>query len=430
VSRAKLVATLVAGVCALGVLAAAPAAHAGLTGGVIVRPPPIIILPRPSSGVVSGRLWFYQHQGNFCTPSETRDCTGSRYLSSDYHTNMPVGDVKVFVREGESIIGQGVTDASGYFQIPWWTNHSVSQLNFIWTAEQKDDRFAIRTGGGGTWIMWTYPVDTVWYSADDSPQWLGDFTWGGPGAEHPVANVYDGARRTWNDSLQYSYTMQQRFTGLQVRTTNSSCRTSCADGASNAIDLDPAAPFQPQGRIMHEMGHIASYRGSSNALVTCRDYSWGSVGWALNGPEWGCAAFEEGLATFFGDTALYGANAVNPRTCLSTGECPDSMDIERMPASCPIDTGRWPINIDRALWDQFDIVADRETTSENLWVFVDTLEDYPGGTENHAREEWRGEGGGPDLDGRATFDWMYHYTQKYGGTLFYPVINNCGWIGD
>jgi hypothetical protein len=425
--RSSLLAAAVAGACAVTSLAATPAAQG--YGSIIIKPPIVLI---PSSGYVSGRIWFYQHQGNYCTPSSTRDCTGSRYLSSQYNTNMPVGDVKVFVREGQTIVGQGVTDGNGYFNIYWDAGHRVSKVNFIWTAEQKDNRFAIRTGDGGTWVMWTGDMDTSFFTSSDSPQYLGDFTWGSPGAEHVMSNVYDGARRMWNDALSWSWTMQNRFTGLQVRTTNNVCTTSCADGNTNIINLDPAAPFKPQGRIMHEMGHIASFRGSGNALQTCRDYSWGpnTIGWSLDGPEWGCAAFEEGIATFFGDTALYGANAVQPRTCLSDGECSDYWDIERKPTSCPADTGRWPLNIDRALWDEFDNQVDGETTFENLWVFFDTLEDYPAGAENHAREEWQGDGTTRDLDGRATFDWMYHYTERFGGTLFYPVVNNCGWIGD
>jgi len=431
VTRQELVARVLTLALAATVLGASPAAHAGL-GSIIVRPPPIYF--RPRDGVVHGRIWFYQHQGNYCTPSAWRDCEGARYLSSQYHTNMPVGDVKVFVREGETIVGQGVTDANGYFRISWWADHGVSKLNFIWTAEHKDNRFAVRTGDGGTWIMWTYELDTVFGSTWDSPQWAGDYTWGSPGAEHPMSNVYDGARRMWNDSLSSSWTMQNRFANLEVRSTNTRCSTSCAHGNENRIDLDGNAPYQPQGRILHEMGHIASYKGSHDWNVnTCANYSWGpnATGWSLDGPEWGCAAFEEALATFFGDTALYGANAATPRTCLSTGECGDGWDIERTPASCPTDSNRIPLNIDRALWDEFDNRNDGESIFENLWVYFDQLEDYANGNENHAKDEWTdNSGGGWDLDGRGSFDWMWHYTQRFGGTLFYPFINNCGWMGD
>ena len=61
------------------------------------------------TGVVSGRLRFYQNQGNYC-PS-TRDCSGAQYLESEYHTYQPVRDVKVYVEtSGGTLIGSGSTD--------------------------------------------------------------------------------------------------------------------------------------------------------------------------------------------------------------------------------------------------------------------------------------------------------------------------------
>src|SRR4051812_33400628 len=73
----------------------------------------------PSSGTVSGNVAFFQNQGNFCTT--TRSCTGATYLQSQYQTNMPIGETKVFIQRASdnATIGQGVTDGNGRFTISW-----------------------------------------------------------------------------------------------------------------------------------------------------------------------------------------------------------------------------------------------------------------------------------------------------------------------
>ena len=73
-----------------------------------------------SWGYVTGRLLFFNNQGNYCN-DDGRDCSGARYPKSQYRVNMPVRDVKVYVRRSSdnAIIGQGVANSSGYYTIYW-----------------------------------------------------------------------------------------------------------------------------------------------------------------------------------------------------------------------------------------------------------------------------------------------------------------------
>lgn len=47
-----------------------------------------------ATGVVRGRLMFYQNQGNYCPA--TRDCTHAQYTQAQYNVANPVAHVKVY----------------------------------------------------------------------------------------------------------------------------------------------------------------------------------------------------------------------------------------------------------------------------------------------------------------------------------------------
>ncbi len=394
-----------------------------------------------SSGTVSGRLMFYQNQGNFCPSS--RDCSGTVYPQSQFNTNTGVAHVKVYVRDpSDAIKGQGTTDANGNFTVSW--THlgagAPPQMRVTWSAEHKDGRFTIRAESGGLWNMWTY-LFTVTPSSNTN---IGTKTWGSAGSPHRIANVYDGAKRMWYDSLTYSGRMVSYFTNVDVRAfdTAGTCPTSCARGAAKQILLDPNSAYSPQARIMHEMGHIASYlshNGQSYAQQSSYAFG-GAGGWTITSAEWGSAQFEEAIATFFGDRAIYWRNARAPHTCIASAVAcgTNAFNTETSTGtSCATNENRWPLTVMRYLEDLYDTNSDftGETVQAPFWYFFDTLASYPEGTANFAEDEplsgcTGGASGVCDPDGRSgnDFYWRWWWRWSIGTTAIFT--NNCSPVGD
>ncbi len=86
------------------------------------------------TGYIHARFMYYNHQGNFCPTS--RNCTGAKYLESDFDHYLPVSHVKVglFTTSGTAI-GQGVTDANGYVTMQW-TNTTAETSYLDWTCSK------------------------------------------------------------------------------------------------------------------------------------------------------------------------------------------------------------------------------------------------------------------------------------------------------
>jgi len=402
--------------------------------------------PPPSNGTVSGHVAFFQNQGNFCPSSPTRSCTGATYVQSQYHTDMPIAETKVYIRRGDGVvIGAGVTDSSGNFTISWNNPSTTGDItaNFIWVGEHKDGRFAVRTSSGGQWTFWT-PNFTLNAGVNTN---IGTWTWGNSSAPNSLANVYDGAFHMWSFGLSQSNRMNAFFTGLSIYAFDNTCPTSCASGPDNRITLDNNAAYQPQARIMHEMGHIASYKGSrdQNRRQTgdCEFYSYPSTscvsgsGWSLTSKEWEGAAFEEAVATHLGDVSLYRAFATEPHTCLSSAECSTgSFNIETSPGtSCGTDQNRVPLNHIRYHWDNYDSVSDYtgENLSRGMWEVVDTLNAFNNGNGNRQKDEpfdtFLGIPFTDDLDGRSPIDFRENWI-VWGTDSSTQLSNNCGSAGD
>lgn len=278
-----------------------------------------------SSGTVSGQVRFYQHQGNFC-PSY-RNCTGAKYLASQYHTYMPLAQTKLYVKNVyNQVIGQGVTDTNGNYSISWLDggapNNSAVNGYVWWHAEHKDGRFTIYQAGGQT-MATLIAAGSLQFGITTG---LGTTNLGGANSPNAIANLYDGAWRTWYYALSQSSTQLTYHTNVDIRAFDSTtCPSSCANCANNRIVMDQNSPYKPQARIMHELGHIASCRASQGtsyqqASGNC-DHLWGQSGWNYESWEYGANTFEEAFATFFADVAMYDSNAVAPHTCNSVTEC-------------------------------------------------------------------------------------------------------------
>lgn len=396
-----------------------------------------------ASGSVSGTYYFFNNQGNFCPT--TRNCTGARYVQSQYQTNMPVADAKIYVLRSSdgTIIGQGTSDASGNFTVSWYDpNASGSvQTNVVWRGEHKDNRFAIRTSSGGTWQFNNGPF-TLWANQTTN---IGGWVWGNSGSPNALANLYDGARRMWAVSLSQSNRMNAYFSNVEVRAFDSAtCPTSCANGSANRIIMDGNSAYSPQARILHEMGHIASYRASRDQEYrqaggyTCYpDSSSTGCGWSLGEAEWASIAFEEGVATFLGDVALYAPWATAPHTCLSAGACGTGSFNEETSGgtACATDDNRRPINNIRYFWDIYDSNSDfsGETLNRGMWEVVDTIHAFDDGTDNRQKNEvwsvflwiWSVD----DVDGRSAIDFRDNWI-TWGTNSTAALANNCNSSGD
>jgi hypothetical protein len=106
-------------------------------------------------------------------------------------------------------------------------------------------------------------------------------------------------------------------------TTTGTCNSSCASGPLGRVQLDGAAAYRPEARIMHELGHIATYKSQAYTYVGLGAYCWDfssavECGWAHEEAEWGVAAFEEAMATFAGSSALYPPSIGSPTSCPPT----------------------------------------------------------------------------------------------------------------
>lgn len=403
-------------------------------------PPP----PPSSSGVANGRLMFFNHQGNYC-PTD-RDCTGAKYLQADHDVYLPVRDTKIYLRNGSSIIGQGTTDSGGNFSVGWHLSGVSGNLytaQLVWHFEHKDGRFTIQTDGGGV-----YEVAAGGFVLHDgSTDSIGNILVGDGANPNQIANIYDGAWRDWAE-FSLSNRMLAYFTGVRVQafTTASDCRNSCADGGNRLVRLDPAAAYRPQHRVMHELGHIASFvsnRDQSRSIYT--DYCYPNTGsgcdWLQDTPEWSQQSFEEGLATFYADTALYYPWATAPHSCLADGACANGhFNIEEShQAQCVQGENRYELSIERYLWDAFDSNQDYagETLARNNYEFFDTINAFDNGRDNHQKDEpvccidfiFTFDCGLCNRDGRSAADFRFNWN-NWGTDSSFAFANNCSPVGD
>ena len=397
-------------------------------------PPP----PPQTCGFVAGAMQFYQFQGGFCPA--TRDCTGATYLQAEFGSYVPLRDAKFqIIADSGAVLGSGATDANGSFIASWCAPGTLQSISahVTWRGEHKDNRFFVRDANGAIFNLASAAFSLSAGTLATSPQQLpAPLRWGAPNLPNPVANIYDGAWRTWN-SLRVANRALAALNGLELRADSPQCPSSCAIGSQNRIYLDPNARYAPQGRVMHEMGHIVSYRASRDGSFQfsgayCFPNTSGTCGWNYDTEEWASVGLEEGLATFLGDTALYQKNATHPHTCVvSAAACgTGAFDVEAG-GNCVSGQNRWPLTVSRYLWDAYDSSADRaaETLDLSLTQIIDVVFAFPNGSANHAKDEpWCGSTV-CDPDGRSAEDFRF-LIQQAGTSTSESFQGNCSPVGD
>jgi hypothetical protein len=378
-----------------------------------------------SSGTVGGRLMHFQNQGNFCPTS--RDCTGAKYVQSQYRTYMPVAEVKVYIHRStdNAIIGQGSTDGNGYFNISWYDPSQSGNVsaNYDWRGEHKDNRFFIRDQPSGQlWSFWTWPVTLT----NGGHTNFGSAYWGSADAPHQVTNLYDGAATMWRNSLGQTNRMWSYFTNVEIR---SNSDNSYAEPWFKRVSMHWDHHFEGFV-VMHEMGHIASHLSNRDQTFNgMRSYCFpaidGTCDHSFESEEWAHASFEEGTATALAAVALYYPWATAPHLCRGTWACGTggwNFESSVLTGNCTASHARRENNVTRYHWDNYDSVVDYagENLQRGVWEILDTLNAFNNGTAGLQKDEhWGG-----DLDGRSARDFEYNW-YLWGTSSWTQLTNNC-----
>jgi hypothetical protein len=416
-----------------------------------------------ATGVVSGNFKIWNKNGSFCD-SALQDCTGAAYSKSQFDNIQPYRNGRVEVWRGSTVIGQGQSDGSGNFSVTW-TSGSLTNAFVRFFAQDKDNHFFIADTNGLRMNTNTPTFTLTAGTTAGSPQNVGSYADAGSSAAATwYNNLYWGAALEWTNAFSLSGALAASYNGVEVRgvaaTMNNflgSCPTSCATGVSKRVQIDSVgSAFSPQGRIMHESGHVANYllkpyHGTPGTNAYCWDTADStspvppatSCSWSRNSPEWGVAAFEEALATFSADNTLWYPNAVDPTSCTTQGRCSNTSTNRIEETHYAYDTNscdvtdatpesRWPISGQRLLWDIYDDHddADGDTVAEGagaFWHMYANMTTYATGVADHAIDEpWSSTSYTTvtKWDGRGMSDYAVHYGTNYTsvGTL---SVDNC-----
>jgi hypothetical protein len=348
------------------------------------------------SGDVSGYLQFANQNGGYCPYG--RDCTGATYVQTEFGQPAPIRNALVYLYNySAGVIGQGASDDNGHFDIVWsypagsLTNYDSYVYYFPY---QKDGRVWVGYPDGSLrwWPSWVF-------SLRDGSINLGTIYWG-PNSDD-WQNAYWAAEKVWRESLALVGVYQTNF-WVEVRGFADNmpgfmgyCPASCNHGTQHQVQLCETCGFDPQARVMHEMGHAAIQTAKPWKLPNLPDYN-GLPGWTYKQPGWKVNAWEEAFATFLADSTIYWPNALQPHTCsTSKNACqPGLFNIEESDypwyLKCATEEERWPLSGMRALWDIYD---DQNEGYDNVslgwawWPIWDVLSLYPDGTARFAVDE-------------------------------------------
>ena len=371
------------------------------------------------SGSLAGVLEFRNELANYCD-SATMDCNGALFPASQSNTTRPIVDALVhLVDQTGIVIGQGVTDSTGYFAVMWTRATAPTSIQIRKYFSNNGTRFWLADSGGAAW----YAVATTISNPPASAWWVGTWGWYGYDMLH---NVYEAMQMFWYN-FKFSADMLTKFTYFRVVVP--ATVTGHLDGVV-FVDEDDA---KKNWMVTHEAGHGVDYL--QNVRKSCGAFNWNGTNTCtgpgtpgsctgdhyFNSSEWYCSSFTEGLADFLGTIPLYGLAATSPLVCNSVSPCAGGFNLEvslgSSPTVCVDAVRRQEIQVTRYLWDTYDTVADSGWTDNvpswpggRFAAIVDHLDDFPVGTANgQVNEPWNS-----TLtqlvtpDGRSALDWKGH----------------------
>jgi hypothetical protein len=212
-----------------------------------------------------------------------------------------------------------------------------------------------------------------------------------------------------------------------------SCPNSCTDPVNKRVQLDDQAQWSPQGRIMHELGHIATYTARPWKKVSVYNYDGTGEYWDWATPEFGSAAFEEAMASHYGNMTFWNRHAsVTPTTCTSNGftcysgagaTLPNTdFELTSFPAAtnnCIVNESLFPISAMRFLWDVYDNRNDAtgdtySAGSGDFWQHASLMQLYEAGTSLHQHEDpWNPtKTAVTEPHGRASASYAWNYVNR------------------
>jgi hypothetical protein len=382
-----------------------------------------------SSGTITGRFVFTQMQLN-CGVG-----TGTKYPCTEQGQTSGARRARVEVRRASDgqTLGTNFTDSTGTFSVGWTDNTATGNVSVTlrWRPIHADGRFQI---GNNVGALWALNVSGTTTAINGGPTPIGTKNWG----NNRVANVYDGAVKMWENSLSQSNRMLSFFGNLtpggagatqyvDIRTEvdDGSCPTGAATDDLNRICLPTSAYYENQFRVMHEMGHLASFRATRDQTAFARaDTSLNGSGWNATSGEWFSRQFTEGVATALGNVGLYFANASQPFSCGSDTQCDAAVDGLNLETSSNCATlRRAEISNERYFWDIYDSSADgSDNLNRGVFEIVDTIHAFDLGTGNAQKSEVGASI--TDPDGHSTLDFVNRWI-VFGTNSTAVLTQNC-----
>ncbi len=407
-------------------------------------------------GWIAGNAYVWNMNGNYCPTSA--NCAGTRYPQSQYNTWQPLRNMKVSLQLTDgTIFAQSATDDDGHYSLHWTATQSQSNTlaRVVFYSQHKEDRFDILTTSGSV----PTAVTDYYYLINSGVRNLGGAGIGNSVNPNHYFNTYWAAERVWREAFATVGVLYAYMTGVSIFGFDSNgvvvlvpdalgpCPTSCAAARDPAVLLDANAGLQPQARVMHELGHIASYYSHNWHIQNTTDYCYPGHGsnctWGQATEEWGIVGFEEAYATLGANVTLWDTTAVNPTSCLTNYTCFDgngmplpntNIEATSYPYAtdnCVAGENRWPLSHMRFMWDVYDSHndADGDTIQEGIdcfWCLWTNLYRYPEGTAaNQTDEPWNSTYSYIDnYDGRGSLSYSANYNIQWKniGTL---RVDNC-----
>jgi hypothetical protein len=382
------------------------------------------------TGTATGTFKYHNKLAGYA--HQTMNTTGMKYDFTQYDHQIPLRDIKVYVRDSAgNPLGVGSTNYNGTFSVAWRAPSAPGNIRVTFHLEHKNGRFKLLRADGTT-----FSAFTPWKAAvAGGTTVFGNVVWGSSANPERLSHYYASAERFIWDVADLSTRLTTKFvnvTGYLEDPTTCPLTACSDDGGRKKFYLGPNMYFDMQNRMLHEMGHVASDVSHVNGWFwKIDDYNYTeagcpatecTTGWGYEQREYYQPGGEEATAQTFADFALFFPTAVDPRICMLPGGGYCDVFSSRIELSsgalCATGRDRWMLNQMRVLWDLYDSAQDVIVLPNNVPVtdlvssgsvhsFAETLARFS-----------HGAGGGQDLEG-----WNCPFLPPTGGAS--PGV--CSW---